>query len=64
MLFDAIAWVKAEGIAETAEVALSIVRIVESLRRGAAVGWHEARAILGRVGLAGFLAAGGDVRDE
>lgn len=55
VLYDAIAFVQGEQVGQTAEVALCIVRILESLRRGAGVGWADARAIVDGEGLAAYL---------
>lgn len=56
VLFDAIGWVRAQGLAQTSEVALSIVRIVEALRRGVAVDHADALRVVEGEGLASFLA--------
>jgi N-acetylmuramic acid 6-phosphate etherase len=56
VLYEAIAWVRAQGSGQTAEVALSIVRILESVRTGAAVGFEDAAQILATEGLAAYLA--------
>ncbi len=55
VVMDAIEYVRAEQMGQTAEVALSIIRIVEAVRRGACVSWPEARQILDAQGLAQFL---------
>jgi N-acetylmuramic acid 6-phosphate etherase len=55
VVMDAIDYVRNEGIGQTAEVALSIIRIVESVRRGREIGWPQARRILDDKGLARFL---------
>jgi len=55
VLMDAMTWVRSREIGQTAEVALSIIRILEALRRDAPLSWEEARAILEAEGLAGFL---------
>ena len=55
VLFDAIAYVHRYAGGQTAEVALSIIRMIEALRRRAPVGWDEAHDILEREGLASFL---------
>ncbi len=55
VLYDAMRWVRDANIGQTAEVALSIVRILASLEAGADVGWDGARAILEEEGLAEFL---------
>ncbi|MFB3815585.1 MAG: hypothetical protein ACE14L_15890 [Terriglobales bacterium] len=56
VLFEAIDYVRSREMTQTAEVALSIIRILEALRRGAPVTWDEARAILDSEGLAAYLA--------
>jgi N-acetylmuramic acid 6-phosphate etherase len=56
VLIDAMEYVRDRGMGQTAEVALSIIRIVEALERGRAVGWEEARRILDEEGLEPFLA--------
>jgi len=55
VLMDAIDFVTARGMGQTAEVALSVVRIVEALARGKSIDWEEARAILDKEGLASYL---------
>lgn len=55
VLYDAIEFVQQSQLGQTAEVALAIVRILESLRTGAAVGWPAARAIVEQQGLQGYL---------
>ncbi len=55
VLFDAMEYVRSRGEGQTAEVALSIIRIVEALDRRKAVSWHEAQHILDEEGLAQFL---------
>ncbi len=55
VLFDAMEYVSSRGKGQTAEVALSIIRIVEAHDRHAAVNWDEAQQILDREGLAAFL---------
>jgi hypothetical protein len=55
VLFDAIHHVATHDVGQTAEVALSIIRILEALRLGTAVSWDKARQILEREGLAGYL---------
>ena len=62
VVMDAMDYVRAEGMGQTAEVALSIIRIVESVRRGRNVTWPEARRILDTRGLAAFLQCGAGVR--
>ncbi|PIE22289.1 MAG: hypothetical protein CSA62_13365 [Planctomycetota bacterium] len=56
VLYDAMAWTAAQEPGQTAEVALSIVRIVEAGRRQVALTWEEAAAQLGESGLAEYLA--------
>jgi N-acetylmuramic acid 6-phosphate etherase len=55
VLFDAIDYVRSREMGQTAEVALSIVRILEALRRRGPVSWDEARSITEGEGLASFL---------
>jgi N-acetylmuramic acid 6-phosphate (MurNAc-6-P) etherase len=55
VLFDAIDYVGSHEVGQTAEVALSIIRILETLRLGTAVSWEAAREVLDREGLAGYL---------
>ncbi len=54
-LFDAIDYVREKEMGQTAEVALSIIRILEALRRKERVTWDEARAVLDGEGLASYL---------
>lgn len=56
VLIDAIEFVKTLGVGQTAEVALSIIRILESLRQRKAVGFDKAKRILDSEGLSPFLA--------
>jgi N-acetylmuramic acid 6-phosphate etherase len=58
VLFDSIAYLKdrQKEAGQTAEVALSIVRILESFKRGRAVARGEALEIVRTVGLAAYLA--------
>ncbi len=56
VLFDAIDYVRSREMGQTAEVALSIVRILEAFRRRGMVSWDEARAVVEGEGLASFLA--------
>ncbi len=58
VVIDAMEYVRAQEMGQTAEVALSIIRIVEALRRGDDVSWHEARQILDSQGLARYLQCG------
>jgi hypothetical protein len=55
VLFDAIDYVRSRAMGQTAEVALSIMRILEALRRQAPVSWDEAREVLDTDGLEGYL---------
>jgi hypothetical protein len=55
VLIDAMDYVRSQEMGQTAEVALSIIRILEALSRGGAVSWEEAREILEREGLARYL---------
>jgi N-acetylmuramic acid 6-phosphate etherase len=55
VLMDAIDFVRSRGMGQTAEVALSITRIVEALDRGMRVDWQEAQQILDKEGLASYL---------
>jgi N-acetylmuramic acid 6-phosphate etherase len=57
VLFDAIAFLKGkkDAAGQTAEVALSIIRILESLREGRGLTNGEALAIVQSKGLAGYL---------
>jgi N-acetylmuramic acid 6-phosphate (MurNAc-6-P) etherase len=55
VLFEAIDYVQSVPQGQIAEVAVSIVRILEAFERGAAVAWEEAREILEREGLPAFL---------
>jgi len=55
VLFDAIEYVRRQTMAQTAEVALSIVRIIAALDQQRRVGWEEARELLDAEGLPGFL---------
>ena len=56
VLFDAMDYVRSREMGQTAEVALSIIRILEALRLQAPVSWDEAREVLDREGLAAYLA--------
>jgi hypothetical protein len=56
VLFDAMDHVRSHELGQTAEVALSIIRILEALRRKAPVSWEEAREVLDTEGLAAYLA--------
>ena len=55
VLYDAIDYVREQKMGQTAEVALSIIRILEALRRREFVTWDEARSILDSGGLAAYL---------
>jgi N-acetylmuramic acid 6-phosphate (MurNAc-6-P) etherase len=55
VLIDAIDFVKDQEIGQTAEVALSIIRIVEALDRQGPIGWPEAQQVLASEGLAAYL---------
>jgi N-acetylmuramic acid 6-phosphate etherase len=55
VLMDAIDFVRSRGMGQTAEVALSIIRIVEALDRGVSVDWEEVQKILDKEGLASYL---------
>jgi N-acetylmuramic acid 6-phosphate (MurNAc-6-P) etherase len=55
VLYEAMEFVRTRGIGETAEVGLSIIRILETLKRESAVGWAEAEEILATEGLARYL---------
>ncbi len=56
VLFEAMDWVREMEVGETAEVALSIIRIAEAARRRSSVDWQEAKRILEKEGLADYLA--------
>ncbi len=56
VLFDAMEYVRSREMGQTAEVALSIIRILEAFRRRGPVSWDDAMAILKNRGLAGYLA--------
>lgn len=55
VLFDAIEFVNSSNLGQTAEVALSIIRILEALRRKEFVSWEDALQILQKEGLENFL---------
>jgi len=56
LLFEAISYTKAkEKVNEGSEVALSIVRALESLRRREAISWEEADLLVQSQGLESFL---------
>lgn len=56
VLFEAMDYVRGREMGQVAEVALSIIRILEAVRRKAPVSWEEAREILDAEGLAAYLA--------
>jgi hypothetical protein len=58
VLFDAIAFLKDKSreAGQTAEVAFSIIRILESFRTGRALGSDETLEIVRTVGLSSYLA--------
>ncbi len=56
VLIDAMAWVRSRDMGQTAEVALSIIRMLEAFRRKGPVEWTEAQQILDSEGLAAYLA--------
>lgn len=55
VLFDSIDYLNIKGPGQTAEVALSIIRILEALKRKGNVGWDEVHDIHDRQGLEGYL---------
>jgi N-acetylmuramic acid 6-phosphate etherase len=55
VVIDAIDFVRSRGMGQTAEVALSIIRIIEALDRRASVGWEQAQEIMANEGLAPYL---------
>ncbi len=55
VLFDAIDFVNSSNIGQTAEVSLSIIRILEAFKRKSLVSWEEALKILERDGLENYL---------
>ena len=55
VLFDAMDHVRHRDTGQTAEVALSIVRIVEALARRASASWEEAQSIVEAEGLDSYL---------
>ncbi len=57
VLYDAIDYVAERKAGETAEVALSIIRIIEAIKRASNVSWEEAQSILDSVGLSNYLLA-------
>ncbi len=59
VLFDSIAFLKdrRETVGQTAEVALSIIRILESLRQNRGMANEEALELVQKVGLSQYLVA-------
>jgi N-acetylmuramic acid 6-phosphate (MurNAc-6-P) etherase len=55
VLFESMDYVREHPAGQTAEVALSIIRIIEAFRRRGFARWEEARKILDAEGLAGYL---------
>lgn len=55
VLYDAIEFMSAKNPDQTAEVALSIIRIIEALKNGKYVSWDDALSILAAKGLNGYL---------
>jgi N-acetylmuramic acid 6-phosphate (MurNAc-6-P) etherase len=55
VLYDAIDYMAIKNPGQTAEVALSIIRMIEALRQKKFVSWDEAVSILNKVGLNGYL---------
>ncbi len=55
VLFDAIKFVSSSNIGQTAEVSLSIIRILEALKTRKFVSWEDALEILNKVGLENYL---------
>ena len=56
ILFDAIEYVKSvQKVGQNAEVALSIIRILEAMRYNKSISWEETEAILQRDGLENYL---------
>lgn len=55
VLFDAIDYIASIGSGQTAEVALSIIRILESLKTSDFVSWEQARNVLETTGLEQYL---------
>jgi hypothetical protein len=56
VLFEAIEYVRTGEMGQTAEVALSIIRILEALRTAGPATWDDAARILNGEGLASYLA--------
>lgn len=58
VLFDAVDFLNAGGHAgETAEVALSIIRMLEARKRNFRVAWEDALTLFRRLGLEGYLSS-------
>jgi N-acetylmuramic acid 6-phosphate etherase len=55
VLLDAMEYVKTKAMGQTAEVALSIIRVVEAFARGSTISWEEAERLLETAGLAAYL---------
>jgi len=55
VLFDAMDFVNSSNIGQTAEVSLSIIRILEAFKRKSFVSWEDALKILERDGLENYL---------
>ncbi|HSL86838.1 MAG TPA: hypothetical protein VK861_07870, partial [Bacteroidales bacterium] len=55
VLYDAIEYVAERNAGETAEVALSIIRIIEALKNRAYVSWEQTQSILDSEGLDLYL---------
>jgi len=55
VLFDAMDFVNSSNIGQTAEVPLSIIRILEAFKRKSFVSWEDALKILERDGLENYL---------
>ncbi len=55
VLFDAIDYMGRKNLSQTAEVTLSIIRILEALKSEKYVSWDEAQSILENKGLDGYL---------
>jgi hypothetical protein len=55
ILYDAIEYMAVKNPGQTAEVALSIIRIIETLKYRKYVSWDEALLILNKMGLNGYM---------
>ncbi|MGQ9619047.1 MAG: hypothetical protein ACUVUG_08835 [Candidatus Aminicenantia bacterium] len=55
VLFESMDFVQSKNVGQTAEVALSIIRILEALRKKEYVSWEETLEILNREGLEKYL---------